>query len=622
MIERIAQHIGSLRLAGRERGGVALIMLIGFIGLAVPITIASVQTGAQLSRNSRVYDSRLTALYNSGAGVEAALYELLNDPDFDDGLTPANPDKVITVDNNGETVTVTVTKVFTSNSVEGQGLIVSKTVSPTSTPPSTPTTFTYTITIQNEGTDVHEIDEITDFLPPGFTYSTSSTSGITTNDPVASPGGSDKGDYYLNDGASPLPLDPNQGTDQVQALHEPAQGLWEAVPDYWQTAAYSSDGLFRATDWKQRQWWEAGHSSNQWRWKVQRVRGAAVTDLFTSISQAVGDTNWTEEDISHNPGDISIQSGDKLRLRLEVYSNRSSQTEREMKYRWGGYDDSGPDYDSRTDIPILEFCDVGPQYEILWTLFPKVQIQPQAEMTLTFQATASVPDGTYYNQVEVKYDPWWTTDDVKTRSPQTAPITVGTGTPLCMHGSSLKITQTVDPQEAAPGVETEFTYTITLENVSPVTLWTCKVKDWLPPTFTYVTGSTSGAIDREPEEVKWKADEGRWEIKWDRDQYPANGFAYMFTIGSGQSKSFSFKALATLEAGMIYYNEVKEVKASQVSTCDDNDVKTLGGTDPNSAVIAKGTYDISAVAADGTVLARVILSSLNGTVDILSWQEN
>ena len=72
---------------------------------------------------------------------------------------------------------------------------------------------------------------------------------------------------------------------------------------------------------------------------------------------------------------------------------------------------------------------------------------------------------------------------------------------------------------------------------------------------------------------------------------------------------------------MIYYNEIKEVKYSQVPICDDNDVKSLGGTDPNSAVIAKGTYDLAAVAADGTVLARVLLSSGAGAVDIVSWQE-
>ena len=58
----------------RPRGGVALIMLVGFIGLAVPVSVASIQTSAQLSRNSRVYDSRLRSMYGAGSGIEVAIW--------------------------------------------------------------------------------------------------------------------------------------------------------------------------------------------------------------------------------------------------------------------------------------------------------------------------------------------------------------------------------------------------------------------------------------------------------------------------------------------------------------------------------------------------------------------
>ena len=102
-----------------QRGGVALIMLLGFIGLAVPITIASIQISSQLSRNSLVYDARLTGMYNSGSSVDVALHEILSDPNFDDSLTTTDPSKAIQVEINGETVTVTVTKVFSSSSIEG-----------------------------------------------------------------------------------------------------------------------------------------------------------------------------------------------------------------------------------------------------------------------------------------------------------------------------------------------------------------------------------------------------------------------------------------------------------------------------------------------------------------------
>ena len=71
---------------------------------------------------------------------------------------------------------------------------------------------------------------------------------------------------------------------------------------------------------------------------MQRVRGAQVTDLFTSSDQAAP-TSWNEEEITHTPADITILSGDKLRLRLEFWSNESASADRLFQYRWGGDDD-------------------------------------------------------------------------------------------------------------------------------------------------------------------------------------------------------------------------------------------------------------------------------------------
>ncbi|MCH8186025.1 MAG: DUF11 domain-containing protein, partial [Chloroflexi bacterium] len=247
---RAIRRIAAFHAVHGARGGVALIMLIGFIVLAVPITIASVQTSGQLSRNSRVYDTRLTGMYNSGSAIEVALHQILADPSFDDGLTPSTPSKAMTADANGETVNVTVTKIFTSSAVDGQGLVVSKVVMPTSTPVDTATTFTYTITIKNEGTGTSEIEEIKDFLPPGMVYATSSTGGITTNDPVVSLGSVKEVDHYLNATTSlPYPWNPTRGDDSVEASITPPEGVWTELPEYWETEPYAEDGLLRATDW-------------------------------------------------------------------------------------------------------------------------------------------------------------------------------------------------------------------------------------------------------------------------------------------------------------------------------------------------------------------------------------
>ena len=85
-------------------GGVALIMMVGFIGLAVPITIASIQTSAQLSRNSRVYDSRLRSMYGAGSGIEVAIWQILTDAGYYGALTPSNPSAQLVVDTNGDKI--------------------------------------------------------------------------------------------------------------------------------------------------------------------------------------------------------------------------------------------------------------------------------------------------------------------------------------------------------------------------------------------------------------------------------------------------------------------------------------------------------------------------------------
>ncbi len=62
-----------------QKGGVAIIMLLGFIVLALPLAVAASQTAGQLSRNSGVYDRRLTGMYSASAGIEVAIHEVLSD---------------------------------------------------------------------------------------------------------------------------------------------------------------------------------------------------------------------------------------------------------------------------------------------------------------------------------------------------------------------------------------------------------------------------------------------------------------------------------------------------------------------------------------------------------------
>ncbi len=164
-------------------GGAASILLLSFMVMAVPIAMGSLATASQLSTNSRVYDRRVTTEYETISGAEVGIWQVSSDPDYAVGLKPTDPPKTSTVNSNGESVSVAVTKKFGLDDLQGQALLVTKTVNPTSTLLATATTFTYTITIQNDGTDTVTVDRIRDYLPPRLTY-LGPTSGLTSDDPV------------------------------------------------------------------------------------------------------------------------------------------------------------------------------------------------------------------------------------------------------------------------------------------------------------------------------------------------------------------------------------------------------------------------------------------------------
>ena len=50
--------------------------------------------------------------------------------------------------------------------------------------PSTLTTFTYTITVENQDDQPGKVNKIHDELPAGFSYVLGSTTGVTQDDPV------------------------------------------------------------------------------------------------------------------------------------------------------------------------------------------------------------------------------------------------------------------------------------------------------------------------------------------------------------------------------------------------------------------------------------------------------
>lgn len=84
-----------------QQGGVALILLLAFTALGVPLALSTTQFAGQIGLNSRVYDDRLAGGGSAKAGIELAFWELRNNP---------SPGGTLTVDVNGSTTTIVITE--------------------------------------------------------------------------------------------------------------------------------------------------------------------------------------------------------------------------------------------------------------------------------------------------------------------------------------------------------------------------------------------------------------------------------------------------------------------------------------------------------------------------------
>ena len=80
--KKAAMGILSSRLARCQRGGVALIFLVAFTTLAVPLALGAVKVADQLALNSRVWEGRLNGHNFAVSGVEAAIAQIQIDPSF------------------------------------------------------------------------------------------------------------------------------------------------------------------------------------------------------------------------------------------------------------------------------------------------------------------------------------------------------------------------------------------------------------------------------------------------------------------------------------------------------------------------------------------------------------
>ena len=199
-----------LRNLFRRQDGVAMIMVLALMVLAVPLVTSALSLASTLSIDSRVRTHILKSQYSLIGATQDAAYRLFYNPAYDQSLIPgAHAETSLTLD--GEEISVSVVKMSDPAYVinpppadDSRRLQTTKVVTPATAEPNTLTSFTYTIMVENRDDTPQNITKIRDEMPPGFDYVVGSTTGVTTNDPGIAGGNMTWDLQYLNIVLQPL----------------------------------------------------------------------------------------------------------------------------------------------------------------------------------------------------------------------------------------------------------------------------------------------------------------------------------------------------------------------------------------------------------------------------------
>jgi len=178
--------------AGQSRGS-ALVIVLAFMALSVPLVTGALGLASTLNVDSRVKTGITKGQYSALGGDQDAIYRILYEDGFTDSILVGEATSY-TVTLNGEEIEITVTKVSDPaidppppNSDNSRRIQTLKSVAPESAPADTLTNFSYTIIAENRDNEPENLQKIYDVLPNGFSYLAGSTTGVTINDPTVTP---------------------------------------------------------------------------------------------------------------------------------------------------------------------------------------------------------------------------------------------------------------------------------------------------------------------------------------------------------------------------------------------------------------------------------------------------
>ena len=358
-------------LHGEE--GIAMIMVLAFMALAVPLITAYLGLASTLSIDSRLKTDRMKSQYATMGGVEHVAYRLVYENGYADGLPLGQAvNYIITL--NEIDVTVTVTKTNEPPTPESippgitnRAFRITKWVFPTSVPPDTQTTYTYTVDLSNMTDTEKTINSIRDDFPEGLTYVPGSTSGLTTSDPGMVAGNLR---WNLTTAEGALPPFTTKAL-QFQMQGSLPQGIY--CNDIWVTPGGD----------KTRSGMTAKITVGS---PASTLCPGTAIQLTKSVSPQVvtpnTQTTFTYTITFTNDGTNLVDVSKIIDLMPASFSYVA-----------------GSSQGLTTADPSIVLKNNGTQEDLTWSANPIGTIAPGSSATLTFQATATLVDASYYNEV-------------------------------------------------------------------------------------------------------------------------------------------------------------------------------------------------------------------------------
>ena len=405
LARRLVGRVPGVRQLANRQDGIALPVVLAFMVLAIPLITTALGLAGTLANDSRVKAGIVKDQYAVLGGLVYAEW-LLSDDDFVDGLTPDTPSSH-DIDLNDEPVTVIIEPTTNPDSTEPPAedavLTTSKFVFPTTASPLTATTYNYTIAVSNTGTETGRLIAIYDGLPVGFTYVTGSTTGATTADPTVT---------------VRLPDDGEQENDELRWDLEALE--LELEPFEFVTLAFQATAAVGEGSFCNEAWVEPGNRETGTGPTAKIIVGASASDACEGEVLALTKTVTPT---------VALSDRETVYTYTINVTNTSS-SPAEMDWVWDALP-PGFDYVNNTTSGTITGNNPGQTH---WNGRIRLQWQvPNGNQTLaagetktvTFQAEATVPIGTYRNEAWIIFD-WegYTWNNSYAYSWPTADITV------------------------------------------------------------------------------------------------------------------------------------------------------------------------------------------------------